>query len=89
MAFFIGAEVRMQCALTDYNNGPTSGTVTCEVKDPSGNIASAVTSVAYPGTYYAFIVVDESGTWYYRFESTGTTIAASEASFVVNPTQFP
>jgi VCBS repeat-containing protein len=87
--FTIGQSVRLECILKDYNGALTTGTVTCEVKDPSGNVASATTSTPETGTYYAFITVDEAGTWYYRFESAVATVSAGEASFSVNVTQFP
>lgn len=85
----IGDQVRMQCLLKDYDNALTTGTVTCEVKDPSGNVAAATTSTPATGIYHAFVTIDEAGIWYYRFESVGATIAAGEASFSVNVTQFP
>lgn len=87
--FTIGQQVRLECVLKDYGGALTTGTVTCEVKDPSGNVSTPTTSTPATGTYYAFVTVDEEGTWYYRFESTGATISAGEGSFEVNPTNFP
>jgi len=87
-SFFIGTQVRMRGLLLDVDDVATTGTVVCEVKDPSGNITTPATSTPETGTYYAYVTVDEAGTWYYRFESTGSTIAASESSFYVEVSQF-
>ena len=87
--FTIGQQVRLECILKDYDDVLTTGTVTCEVKDPSLNVTTPTTSTPSTGTYYAFVTVDEEGTWHYRFESTGATISAGEGSFQVNPTEFP
>ncbi len=89
MAIYIGTQVRMQMLLKDYDNADSAGTVTCEVKDPSGNVAAATTSTPRLGTYHAFVTVDEAGVWKYRFESVGTTIAAGESTFTVSSTEFP
>lgn len=88
MSFYIGTQVRLGCLLTDVENSITTGTVTCEVKNPSGVITAATTSTPTLGTYYAYVTVDAAGTWRYRFESVGTTIAASESSFTVEATSF-
>ena len=87
--FTIGQQVRLECILKDYEGALTTGAVTCEVKDPSLNVSAPATSAPATGTYYAFVTVDEEGTWYYRFESAGATISAGEGSFLVNPTEFP
>ena len=68
--------------------------VKLSVKDPSGNVLSSTygsgtgssgyliekTSV---GIYTAEVDLDESGTWYYRWWSTGTGQASEELSFIV------
>ena len=87
--FTIGQQVRLECILKDYDDVLTTGTVTCSVKDPAAVVTAPATSTPATGTYYAYVTVDQDGTWYYRFESTGTTISAGEGSFEVNPTNFP
>lgn len=68
--------------------------VYAKVKDPSGVITSyhygvdAALIKSAVGIYYIDIDADESGTWYYRFYSTGTAQAADEESFEVAATQF-
>jgi hypothetical protein len=68
--------------------------VTFKVKDP----ANVTTTYIYgtdvelvkdsTGNYYVDIDVDDDGSWYYRFESTGTGQAAAEGRFVVNTSYF-
>lgn len=71
--------------------------------DPSGIVAKyktpagSVTTKTYgsdaevvrtgTGAYYIDIDVSAAGTWYYRFNGTGT-VAADEKSFVAEPTEF-
>lgn len=68
--------------------------VYAKVKDPSGNIDTYHYGIdpqlqkSAVGIYYADIDADESGTWYYRFYSTGTAQAADEDSFEVEESQF-
>jgi hypothetical protein len=40
------------------------------------------------GIYYVDVDADETGTWYYRFYSTGTGQAANETFFDVRPSEF-
>jgi hypothetical protein len=40
------------------------------------------------GEYHVDIDADEEGTWYYRFESTGTGQAAAEGAFRVRVSSF-
>lgn len=63
-------------------------------KDPSGNettkqygVDAAVVKDA-TGQYHLDIDVDEAGTWYYRWYSTGTGQAAKEVEFIVDPSAF-
>jgi hypothetical protein len=40
------------------------------------------------GNYHVDVNADESGTWFYRFESTGTGQAADEGTFEVSESHF-
>lgn len=90
----VGDLVKITGDFTDEDDediNPT--TVTFEFTDPLGN----TTTYAYgiddelvrdsEGHHHVNIDVDESGTWYYRWSSTGTGQAAEEGSFVVRPTR--
>jgi hypothetical protein len=90
-----GDSVRCRGSFKNSSNAaidPT--TVSFKYKDPSGNVATLVygTDVALvkdsTGNYHVDVDADESGTWYYRFESTGTGQAADEESFIVDESQF-
>lgn len=69
-------------------------TVAFKVKDPAGN----VTVYSYPadpqlvkdstGVYHVDVNANLEGTWFYRFESTGTGQAAEERSFAVRKSHF-
>lgn len=87
--YTIGQQVRMEMILRDFGDALTSGTVTCEVRDPSGNIAAATVTNADTGVYHAFVTIDEAGVWQYRFESVGATISAGEGSWTAATTVFP
>lgn len=88
----IGTKVRLYGTFKDLDNVLTNPTaVTAKHKDPSGNITTvsggSVTNVS-PGVYYIDLTVDESGTWWYRFEGTGAVVAANEQAFVVEDSRF-
>jgi len=85
----IGDQVRLQLILKDYNDVLTSGTVVCSVKDPSASVTTPTVTTPATGTYYASVTPTVAGVWYYRFASTGATIAAGEGSFTVSASQFP
>jgi len=63
-------------------------------KEPSGEITTYTygTDAALVrdsiGDYHVDVDVDEAGTWYYRFYSTGTGQAAAESNFVVRASEF-
>ncbi len=69
-------------------------TVTFKVKDPNGDVTTylydtdAQVIKQDTGIYYVDVSVDKAGTWYYRFNSTGTSQAAGETAFTVAVSQF-
>ena len=60
-------------------------TVTFRELDPSRNAANHVYGVdvnvikSSTGNYYYNLTLDEAGTWYYRWDCTGTYVGAAEA----------
>ena len=88
----IGDLVRITGTWTRRSDGsavdPTA--VFCAYKDPSDNLSTleygvdAALQKDGTGIYYVDISADESGTWYYRFYSTGTGQAAGEQTFEIN-----
>jgi hypothetical protein len=75
----------------------TPSTVSLVINPPSGPVkydyASPETTVklgdAEANSYYADIELDEAGTWYYEWKSTGTGQASQPRQFVVMQTNAP
>lgn len=84
----IGDKVRLKLVLKDYDGALINGTVTCAVIDPSAAPTAPSVTNGGTGIYYAYVDVDEAGTWRYRFESTGAVVSAGEGSFSVRPSFF-
>jgi len=68
-------------------------TITVKVQDPSGNeatytYAGGTVTRHSTGLYYKDVLIDESGTWYYKYIGTGSVSAAEERSFSVDTSQF-
>jgi uncharacterized protein YfaS (alpha-2-macroglobulin family) len=95
MSYDVGDVVRCSGAFADSAGvaiDPTA--VFCKVKTPSG----VVTSYAYGtdaqlvkagvGSYYVDVEAATTGTYYYRFYSTGTGKTAGEGSFTVRRSVF-
>lgn len=68
-------------------------TITLKVQDPSGNeatytYAGGTVTRHSVGVYYKDLTIDESGTWYYKYTSTGAVGSADERSFSVDTSEF-
>lgn len=90
----VGDLIKVSGVFTDEDDediDPT--TVTFKFTDPSGNTTTYLYGTDdelvwdSKGHYHVNVSIDESGTWYYRWASTGTGQAAEEGSFVVRPTR--
>ena len=85
--------LRLSAVFTVANVRTDPTTVTLKVRDPSSNIATYtyagldITKDAV-GVYHQDITIDEAGTWYYRFEGTGTCKTADEKSIIIEESQF-
>jgi len=95
MAIFdINSVIRLQGTFknaSDVLADPT--TITLKYEDPSTNettltYAAAQLTKGSTGVYYYDLTVDEAGTWYYRFESTGIPKTSGESSFDVRVSKF-
>ncbi len=68
--------------------------VRCQVRDPAGTTTTYVYNTnaelvrASAGNYYVDVNANRSGTWRYRFYSTGAGQAADEGSFKVKDSSF-
>lgn len=82
-----GDQVRLAVAFTDAAGAAADpSSVTLKYRKPDGSITTiAYGSLTHPavGSFYADVVVDQAGTWSYRFESSGTYVGAEEESFRV------
>lgn len=70
-------------------------TVAVKYKDPSGNISAALVYGVdaalvrdEAGTYHTDVSIDEAGTWYVRWYTTGTYQSAVEDDFYVRTSNF-
>lgn len=82
-----GQAVRCECTFDVDGTliDPTS--VTAKVKAPDGTETTPTVTNPSTGVYRAEVTADQSGTWYYRFESTGG-VSAEERFFLVSESQF-
>lgn len=95
----LGDEVRCSTAEVPFTN--TAGTVIdpaavfFKVKNPSGTVTTYTYGVdaalvkVSTGIYRVDVDANMSGTWWYRFYSTGSGKAADERSFTVAASEFP
>lgn len=92
--FDIDNVVRLEATFknaSDTNTDPT--TVTLQHQDPTGNettltFAAAELTNSAVGIYHFDLTVDEAGTWYYKFKSTGTPKTSAEDNFDVRVSEF-
>lgn len=86
----IGDKVRMSSAITG-NTGSAAdpGALVLKYRKPNGTVVTLTYGVGSEitrdslGNYHADIIVDQAGTWTYRFISTGNAAGAEESFFAV------
>ena len=89
----IGDKVRLSVTFTVDGVAADPTDVACKYQDPSGNevektfLAGDVTRSG-TGIYYYDVTIDESGTWFYRFEATGNVVGAGENHFRIRNSEF-
>ena len=90
----VGQEVRSNVTFTVGGVDTDPTTITFRYLDPAGNATAWVFGVDPEvvqdavGQYHADWTLDEEGGWYYRWEGTGTVIAAAERYFEVRESKF-
>lgn len=93
-----GSAVRLTASFVDLTNNPADpGTITLKTKDPVGGITSYVFGSSAMvkdsvGNYHMDIQIPDvtlnvAGTWYYRWEGSGTITATFEGEFIVSPSK--
>ncbi len=84
-----GAEVAIRAAFRDESEALVDPSlVVARVRAPDGTVTLPVVSRDSAGLYHADVVADQYGTWYYRFEGSGTFQAAGESGFGVRRSRF-
>lgn len=90
-----GDLVRCSAAFaTSAGTATNPSVVRCQVTDPAGTTTTytygtdAALVRASTGNYYVDVDANRSGTWRYRFYSTGTGQAADEGAFKVKDSWF-
>jgi uncharacterized protein YfaS (alpha-2-macroglobulin family) len=85
----MGDTVRLKTSITvdDVLTNPT--TITLKVRKPDGTITTETpVQDGVTGKYRFDIVVNQHGTWSYRFEGTGPAAGVGERSFIVKHSRF-
>ena len=95
--YIIGNLIRVTAAFTDPDNAdapidPTA--VNFTFKDPTGNSTTYLFGIDSQlvkdsvGNYHVDIDINQSGTWHYKFFSTGTGQAAERGQFKADNSPF-
>lgn len=89
----IGDSVRLSVTFTVGTTPTDPTTITAKVRNAAGTVTTYTYAAAQitkdsTGVYHLDITVNLSGTWVYRFEGTGTCIAAIEQILYVEPSAF-
>lgn len=61
----------------------TDATVTVTVTAPDGTETAAAVTHVSTGTYRALVLVDQSGTWQYQWEASGSAVDTEDGTFDV------
>lgn len=61
-----------------------ASSVVIKVKDPAGNVTTPAVVHDGTGLYHCDQVVNQEGTWFYRFEATSPTSTGEDRVFVRN-----
>jgi hypothetical protein len=87
----IGDLVRISCVFTVSGTPADPTAVTAKVKAGDGTV-TAYTSLQVSkdstGHYHVDVPLTKAGCWTYRFEATGTVVAAAEEAFNVRTSAF-
>jgi hypothetical protein len=84
MSFDIGDEVLLTWPLTDTDGTPQDATtVVLTVTAPDGTISTPTVAHPSTGTYTATVTPDSAGMWGFRWQATGSGVAAEDGAFLV------
>jgi hypothetical protein len=84
MSFDIGDEVLLTWPLTDTAGTPQDATtVVLTVTAPDGTISTPTVAHPSTGTYTATVTPGSAGMWGFRWQATGSGVAAEDGAFLV------
>lgn len=84
MSFDIGDEVLLTWPLTDTDGAPQDATtVVLTVTAPDGTVSTPTVAHPSTGTYTATVTPTSSGMWGFRWQATGSGVAAEDGAFLV------
>lgn len=88
--WIVGDTTRMVLDVADAAGLPADpGTLTLSIKPPSGAIVVVPNPTrAATGAYHHDLLLDQRGTWYYRWASGAPLPAVAEGSIKVSPSRF-
>ena len=89
----VGDKIRLSVTFTSGVTPTDPTAVVCKVKEPDGTITTATYALAQiikdsAGVYHYDTTIDQAGRHWYRFEGTGTVVAAAEADFMARESEF-
>jgi hypothetical protein len=84
----VGDKIRLSCAFTSGSTPTDPTAVTVKVKEPDGTITTGTVVKDDTGDYHYDWTIDQAGRHWYRFEGTGTVVAAAEADFWARESEF-
>lgn len=83
MSYILGEIATISAAVKDVNGAPVDpSTIALTVTDPTGQTSSPVPVHDGVGLYHATVTLSQTGTWRYRWDTTGT-VAPSEGTIEV------
>jgi len=98
MAYDIGDQIRLKATFNNPSGVPTAPTdIYVKIRTPAGVKTTYHYGDAPPndqikkettGAYYIDVSITASGYWTYRWEGTGTIVAAEEAQYQVKVSKF-
>ena len=87
--FTIGDEARLSATVSDITGALVDPSLlTLTFRTPSGTVSAATPVRASIGAYYFDLLLNESGTYSYRWASTGTYPSVEEGGVFVAPWSF-
>jgi hypothetical protein len=84
----VGDKIRLSATFTSGGTPTDPTTIAVKVKEPDGVITTGVGVKDDTGDYHYDWTIDQAGRHWYRFEGTGTVVAAAENDFWARDSEF-